>query len=364
MAQKIGVGIIGVAPGRSWAAISHIPALRSLDDYEIVALSTTRMESARAAADEFGVDKAYDNHHDLVNDPAVDLVVVTVKVPHHRELVTAAIQAGKHVYCEWPLGNGLAEAEEMAALAEAKGVVAAVGMQARSAPVFRFLKDLIADGYVGEVLSLSLIGSGMNWGAAVDQPNAYTFDKANGATMLSIPFGHTMDALCQCVGEVKEVEAMLANRRTSAVLVPDNTPLDLTAEDQVLVNALFEGGAVGSIHYRGGVSRETNMLLEINGTEGDIVITGPGGHAQLFDLSISGGKGEDQAVAPMEVPAKYSWTAEAPALVQNVAQAYALLAGDIRSGTHDCPDFEEAVKRHRLLSAIEKSAASGTRTQV
>lgn len=364
MAGKIGVGIIGVAPGRSWAAISHIPALRALDDYEIVALSTTRMESAQAAAKEFGIAAAYDNHDDLVNDPKVDLVVVTVKVPHHLELVSAAIAAGKHVYCEWPLGNGLAEAEKMAELAEAKGVVAAVGMQARSAPIFGYLKDLIAEGYVGEVLSVTLVGSGMNWGGAVDQPNAYTFDKSNGATMLSIPFGHTMDALCQCVGEVTEVGAMLVNRRSTATLVPDNTNLEMTTEDQVLVNAVFAGGAVGSIHYRGGTSRGTNMLLEINGTEGDIVISGPGGHAQLLDLTISGGKGQDQSVQPMEVPAKYSWTPAMPAVVQNVAQAYALLAGDIRDGTANCPRFDDAVVRHRLLDAIEKSAASGRRQTV
>lgn len=363
-AQKIGVGIIGVAPGRSWAAVAHVPALAALDDYEIVALSTTRMDSARAAAEEFGVPAAYDNHLDLVNDPRVDLVAVTVKVPHHRELVSAAIAAGKHVYCEWPLGNGLAEAEELAALAKARGVVAAVGMQARSAPIFRFLKDLVAEGYVGDVLSVTLVGSGMNWGAVVDQPNAYTYERGNGATMLSIPVGHTLDAVCYCLGEIEEVGALLANRRTQATLVPENTPLPFTTEDQVLVNARFAGGAVGTIHYRGGVSRGTNMLLEINGTEGDIVLSGFAGHAQMFPMTISGGRGEDQAVQPLTVPAKYRWTPEISDYAQNVAQAYALLAGDIRNGTHDCPTFDDAVVRHRLLDAIEASSASGERRRV
>lgn len=364
MVEKIGVGIIGVAPGRSWAAVAHIPALRALPDYEIVALSTTRMESARAAAEEFGVAKAYDNHQDLVNDPDVDLVAVTVMVPHHLELVTAAIDAGKHVYCEWPLGNGLAEAEQMAALAHAKGVRGAVGMQARSAPIFRYLKDLLDDGYVGEVLSITLVGSGMNWGPAVDQPNAYSFDKANGATLLSIPVGHTLDAVCYCLGEIVEVGALLANRRTSAVLVPGNTPLTLSAEDQVIVNSRFAGGAVGAIHYRGGVSRGTNMLLEINGTEGDIVISGVAGHAQMFPLTISGGRGEDTAVQPLDIPAKYRWTPDVPDFSRNVAQAYALLAGDLREGTSNCPTFDDAVIRHRMLDAIERSASSGERVKV
>lgn len=360
MADKIGVGIIGVAPGRSWAAVAHIPALNVLPDFEVRALSTTRRESADAAAAEFGIPHAYDNHRDLVNDPGVDVVAVTVKVPHHLELVKAAVEAGKHVYCEWPLGNGLAEAEEMAALTRARGVVAAIGLQARSAPVMHYVRDLIAEGYVGEVLSTTLTGSGLNWGAFVDQPNAYTFDKKNGATLLSIPFGHTVDAVCMCLGEFVDVRALMANRRKSALLVPDMTPLDFTTEDQVIVAGTLEGGAVASIHYRGGSSRATNMRWEINGTEGDLLLTGDGGHAQMFPLQLAGGRGDDKTVAPMEVPAKYLWSPEAPLFAQNVAQTYALMARDIREGTSTCPNFDVAVRRHRLLQAVEEAAASGT----
>src|SRR5262249_7101294 len=157
---------------RSWSAVAHIPALKALPQYEIVALSTTRRQSAEAAASKYGVPHAFDNHHALVSHPEVDLVAVTVKVPHHLELVTAAIEAGKSVYCEWPLGNGLDEVVRMADLAKRKGVHAVVGLQARVAPVVSYVRDLIAQGYVGEVLSTTLIGSGMNWGAFVDRPNA------------------------------------------------------------------------------------------------------------------------------------------------------------------------------------------------
>src|SRR6266487_4239022 len=114
-AKRIRIGIIGANPDRGWAAQAHIPALTSLaDEFEITALSTTRRESADAASKLFGVPAAFDNHQDLVSRADVDVVAITVKVPHHLELVTAAIDAGKAVYCEWPLGNGLAEAQAMA----------------------------------------------------------------------------------------------------------------------------------------------------------------------------------------------------------------------------------------------------------
>src|ERR1700751_244305 len=95
---QIGVGIIGVEPGRSWSAVAHIPALRSLPQYRLVALSTRRQESADAAARTYGIEHAFDNYQALVSHPEVDLAVVSVKVPHHLDLVSAAIAAGKGIY--------------------------------------------------------------------------------------------------------------------------------------------------------------------------------------------------------------------------------------------------------------------------
>src|SRR5213079_2429042 len=212
--KRIRVGIIGANPDRGWAAQVHIPALRSLsDDFEITALSTSRRESADAAGKRFGVPAAFDKHNELVNSSDVDVVAVTVKVPFHLELATAALEAGKAVYCEWPLGNGLGEAETLAALARKHGVLAVAGLQARSAPAVAYVHDLIDEGYVGEVLSTTLVGSGMGWGPAVEPFNAYLNDKKNGATMLSIALGHAADALCYCLGEIRELSATMAMRR-------------------------------------------------------------------------------------------------------------------------------------------------------
>src|SRR5207302_1420082 len=120
--------------------------------------STSRRESADAASKLFGVALAFDSHHDLVNSNAVDVVAVTVKVPHHLELATAALEAGKAVYCEWPLGRDLDDARAMAALAAEQGVRTVVGLQARQAPAIELVRTLLSDGYVGEVLSTTMVG--------------------------------------------------------------------------------------------------------------------------------------------------------------------------------------------------------------
>src|SRR5437773_3486124 len=145
--SKLGVGIIGVSPTRGWAATAHIPALRALPNYEIRALSASSAEAARAAGEVFGVRSVFSDHEQLVTQPDVDVVAVTVKVPHHRQLVSAALAAGKSVYCEWPLGRDLDDARAMAALAGEQGARTVAGLQARQAPAIEVVEGLLREGY-------------------------------------------------------------------------------------------------------------------------------------------------------------------------------------------------------------------------
>src|SRR5439155_8822521 len=153
--------------------------------YEVRAISARSPESARAAADVYGVPLAFGDHDQLVTHPDVDVVAVTVKVPHHRELVGAALAAGKVVYCEWPLGRDVDEARDMAALAADRGVRTVVGLQARQAPAIQFVQELLREGYVGEVLSTTMVGLSIP-GNVVVQANAYMLDETTGANLLTI----------------------------------------------------------------------------------------------------------------------------------------------------------------------------------
>src|SRR5207253_11286877 len=120
----------------------------------------------------------------------------------------------------------------------------------------------------------------MGWGPTVEPFNAYLNDRKNGATMLSIAVGHTADALCHCLGEVRELSATMALRRKSFTIVETGESKPMTAEDQIAVSGLLESGTPFSIHYRGGRSRGTNLLWEINGTEGDLQVQAAGGPAE------------------------------------------------------------------------------------
>src|SRR5207245_9920114 len=127
-------------------------------NYAIRALSAHSAESARNAVEVFGVSTVFSDHEQLVTQPDIDVVAITVKAPHHRELVSAALVAGKAVYCEWPLGRNLDDTRAMAALAAQKGVRTIVGLQARQAPAVEFVQELLREGYAGEVLSTTMVG--------------------------------------------------------------------------------------------------------------------------------------------------------------------------------------------------------------
>ncbi|MFV2117958.1 Gfo/Idh/MocA family protein [Streptomyces sp. Act-28] len=365
----IGVGIVGLSAGGGWAATAHVPALAALPDtYELRALSAGSTESAKAAGEKFGVPLAFGSVEELVEREEVDLVVVTVKVPHHRELVMSALAAGKTVLSEWPLGTGTAEAEEMAAFARSRKLRGFVGLQARSAPPVRYLRDLVADGYVGRVLSTSIVASGRGWGATFNSRNAYLFDRANGATMLSIPFGHTTDGLAFVLGGFTELGAVTATRRTEVRHEETGRPAPTDVDDQIAVTGTLESGAVASVHFRGGLARSTNFLWEINGTEGDLLVTGDSGHLQFGQVTIHGARG-DARLTELPVPADYD--ANAPALATardtmayTVAHAYAHLRADLTAGTRTVPDFAHAARHHRFLDHVQRAAVTGERQRV
>src|SRR5881227_1374794 len=304
--STLGVGIIGVSPVRGWAATAHIPALRALANYEIRAFSAHDAESARAAGEAFGVSAVFVDHEQLLGQPDIDVVAVTVKVPHHRELVSAALAAGKAVYCEWPLGRDLDDARAMAALAAEQRVRTVVGLQARQAPAIELVRELLSDGYVGEVLSTSMIGLSV-LGDVLIQPNAYMLDKSNGANALTIAVGHSLDLLNHVLGEFADLSAVSDLRRPLTTIEETGEQMVKTAADQIAVIGTLTSGATAAIHVREAVAGGTGFLWEINGTDGTLRITA--------------------------------------------------------DGSHTVPDFADAVRRHEVIAAIERTAASGERVK-
>ena len=309
----------------------------------------------------------FSDHEQLVTQPDVDVVAVTVKVPHHRQLVSAALAAGKSVYCEWPLGRDLDDARAMAALADEQGVRTVVGLQGRQVPAIEFVERLLREGYIGEVLSTTMVGLSIP-GDSVVKANAYMLDNTNGANLLTIAVGHSLDTLNYVLGEFADLSALSDRRRPLIKIDGTGEEVAKTAADQIAVIGTLTSGATVSLHVREAVAGGTGFLWEINGTDGTLRLTADAPFPGIFPVTVAGAQGGNE-LAELAVPAALA--EQCPALSSlegapafNVGRVYAAFAADIENGKHTVPDFADAVRRHEVIAAIERSAASGQRVKL
>jgi predicted dehydrogenase len=207
-----------------------------------------------------------------------------------------------------------------------------------------------------------IVASGVGWGATTGAGREYLLDAKNGATMLSIPAGHTLDAACMVLGELEVVDALLASRRPVARHRETGQDVPVTAADQIALCGTLEGGALLSLHYRGGISRGVNFLWEINGTDGDLSITGDDGHLQYGRVKISGGRGAAREMTELPVPDSYRMVDLDPSShAYAVAHAYHRLLDALDGTFVDMPTFETALQSHRRIETIETAARTGQR---
>ncbi|MEV0891678.1 Gfo/Idh/MocA family oxidoreductase [Promicromonospora sp. NPDC050262] len=360
---RIGVGLIGASADRGWGGIAHVPALQALDAFQIRAVSTTRMESANATARRLGADLAFDTHEALVVRPEVDLVVVAVKVPDHKQIVSDALAAGKMVYCEWPLARNLSEAEALEGFARERRLRTVVGLQGGLHPPILFLRDLIAQGVIGKPLSTSIRAHLTDdmWVGRYDPPVEYMAHAKHGATLLSIMLGHGLEPLARVLGTFESLSAVVANQRGDGVRLSDGASLPKDAPDEIVVAGVLEGGIVTSLHYSAGQSAGSAMVWEIQGTEGSVRVESASGYIHFTDFTITLRRGSEP-VQVLQVPPAYAapdLQLDAPAA--GVARLYAQFAADLRDGTADAPDFAVALDRHRVLEVITRAAETGHR---
>ena len=344
------LAIAGANAERGWARDTHIPALSAIPGIDLYAVSARNQEIADIAAQTFGAAKAYDDSLEMARDPDVDIVAVLVKVPEHRAIVLAALEAGKHVYCEWPLGRDLAEAEELAAAAKQAGVHVAVGLQGANSIAVRHAAKLVREGAIGRPLSLRVVSSTAGWGTVAPPHYVYLQDRRNGATLATIAGGHTLAAVEEVVGAFVEVSARNSILLDTVEIIGTGEQVKRTCADHMLITGEHEGGCVSSVEIVGGVP--IPLCFELRGTSGSLEITGhhPGGY-QCGALTVRCTPEAEAQPAPA-VPGLH----EAPI---NVGQMWAQFESDIRNNTHTVPDFDRAVRLTRLLDAIESASDEG-----
>ena len=352
--RTFGVGVIGANPARGWASRAHVPAIQASNAFRLAAVATTRVQSAGDARQRFGADNAFTDAASLAQHPDVDLVVVTVKVPAHLELVTVALDAGKHVYCEWPLTRTAAEAASLVRAVEAAGVHAVVGLQARFAPAIIRARAMLAEGSLGTLRSVNVYSARSKGNSrAIPVWTAYTYDAQDGAGLVEVLGGHALDLVQYLAGPIRQLSARTALLTPEHLAAETGEVIDVTAADHLLAVAELENGAVVSMHLHDTEAALPRTRVEIMGSAGDLALvsspeTDPwAAQLQIGRLDLYHAAAGDSTWRPVAVPPD-AFDA-LPTEAANVARLYDQLAQDLRTDTHRAPGFRTAYKLHELL---------------
>ena len=359
MANKIRLGFVGANVSSTWASQSHFPALLASPDVELTAVCTTRPESAEEARQAFGAKLAFHDFREMMASPEIDAVAVVVRVPSHYEPTKAAIEAGKHVYTEWPLGRNTAEAEELATLARAKGVQTVVGLQSRVSPALLYIKEQIEADYVGEVLSCHV--TTMRDGA-LERPSSRTWqrDASLGANTLTIANGHVIDALRFVAGDFTRVACMVTTQVQHLYETDTKQYVEVTSPDNVRVSGQLESGAAASVHVGAVPWAGSGFRMEIYGRKGTLVTSGSVSSQRGEMLRVQGAQGshelQDLAIPEHFVYVPSDFPQGDPF---NVGQMYALFAEAVQTGHSRLPTFDTAVDLHRFIDTIKQASDTG-----
>jgi predicted dehydrogenase len=358
MTQKlIQVGIVGASAQKSWAHVSHVPAINGLSGLTLAAVATRNEQSARKSAEAFGANRWFSDPLAMINHDQIDVITISVKVPAHRELVLAALNAGKAVYCEAPLGRTVAEAEEMA---NAVGSLhTAIGLQGRLNPAVRRAAQLLSSGKIGRPLNARIVSTNIGFGPELPSSYDYFNKTSSGANLLTINAGHTLDLVEAVLGPIIEIDARTEILWPAVKLTDTGEESLRETADHVAVLGKTQSGAVFTADIYGGVApQDTRSSFEIRGSEAWLSLTSDHPYSfQAGDLTL---KSNIPFVTPDEPAVSGGFMGAAI----NVGEVYAHLVRDVREGTYTTPGFDHALHNARLIEAIRRAAERGERQKI
>jgi predicted dehydrogenase len=361
--KAIGVGLVGVG---NWGRYGHIPALRLLPEYEIVAVSSRSAERAAQIAAEHAIPHYFANMLDLVIHPEVDLVVVLPPAPEHAAVVNVACEAGKDVYCEWPLTTKTSDSEALLALVQSTGTRHVVGLQRTVGASSRYLRDLLASGEIGKLRSVRMQVSVPSFEPVRPPGLAWTLAADNFSHVSSIYGGHFMHMLFSAVGFPQTLTAVVRTQFPELTLSATGESFSNETPDGIVVQGVIENdGALFQIQIEGGKAHGSGLQINLTGFDGDLIIRNDQAFATKKDNNLEGATRQHPEWTTLPIPDSYQIPTSAPDVsVQDLAHLYAAFALDRQQGTRSAPDFSDAVMLHRLIDAIYCSSATGNSINV
>ena len=361
--RPLRVGIISAA----WGVQTHLPAWRAVDGVEVVAICTSRRETAEAAARDHGFARCFWDFRAMAEDPDIDLIDCGTRPPLRYEMVKAAFAAGKHVYQGIPFAQSLAAARELNELHRASGRVAAVDAFIQAAPAMVYMKELIDQGQIGDVQGFNIrFDSGLFTEARTYTPGYTWFaEPANGASAMRNTGSHALHLLVHLLGPVHEIVSD-QSLRLREWKMDDGPAIKPEVPDTSYNLIRLRNGISGMLQTVWTMVDGPGFRIDVWGTKGRLAAV-----STIFPQSYSCKLFRSDDVAFMvldeheiEVPERLkalpgiSIHADEPRMgVFPMACIYASMLREMDGKGHASPDFAQALHVQEVVEAAAVSSA-------
>ncbi|MFP5367410.1 MAG: Gfo/Idh/MocA family protein [Actinomycetes bacterium] len=369
----IGYGFMGAAHSQGWRTAPRVFDLPA--EPEMAVIVGRNAEAVAAAAHKWGWAEAATDWREVITRDDIDVVDIVTPGDSHAEIAIAALEAGKHVLCEKPLANTVAEAEAMAEAAEraaARGVRAMVGFTYRRVPAVTFLRDLIAEGALGTINQVRA-SYRQDWLVDPEMPLAWRLRKEHaGSGALGDIGAHAIDLAQFVTGlNLEKVSGTIGTIVRERPLLDSGSGLSgragsgygqVTVDDIAIFTGRFESGALASFEAsRFATGRKNALRLEVNGSRGSLAFDFEDMNLlHFYDATEPAATAGFRRIVVTEPEHPYvaAWWPAGHLLGYEhgfVHQVKDLVEG-IVGGTDPHPTFADGLKVQRVLDAVERSS--------
>ena len=346
VARPLRVGVIGVGYGGS----VHIPALIHLPETDVLAVCARTTARAVAVAASREIPLVTTDFRQVVNETSIDAVVIAAPPYLHHQMVIAALEAGKHVLCESPMGRSLAESRDMAKMADSASVVAMVNHHLRYDPLRSRIRELISGGYVGvpQAITVNIVRSTVP--DAYARPYGWRSQLERGGGALGAIGTQEIDVLRWWLGEIDSVAGTAATMVERHVHPAGSGMMRADADDNFACILRFASGMIGTVHVTTTAGVESGEEVMISGSEGMLIAQNGGvllgakrGEAEMSVIDVA--TPEDDALPPETHPTMHGTFR----LLRRWVEA-------IREGEPSpSPSFHDGAKAQEIVDGIRRS---------
>ena len=363
--NSVSVGMVGTS---WWADAMHLPALDSHPQARTVAICGRNRENAQRIADTWDIPRIFTDYNDMIENAALDAIVISTPNNSHHPIAMKALQRGIHVLCEKPIAMTYAQAREMAALAEAAGIKTLVPFTYRYMPTARYLKELIDDGYLGTPYHLN-----MRYYTGYARAGDYIWRldrKVAGAGVVGDLGSHFLYLAEWFYGEITALTCRLNYTVPRPALDPQGEPYELL-DDSCMLTVEFANGAMGMIHCTALCYEDTPFgqthHMEFHGADGTLYNFTDWDKTQ----QVKGARLGEGVIRELPIP-DHIWGDARRDTVHNTYRDMFrmedfMIRGFINGIVNDSelePNFQDGARIQRLISAAVRSHETGRRVEI